>query len=1179
METFTPLKDVTRATFEARSTVPSSSKARVPYSEDEEYARLLSHERAARKHAERLADSHAKSTRVLEVSKTELVRKLLGMKIKLEKEEREKTKRMQAEPSSTMVIADMKKQIEVTRDELTESTHCLAEESRKSAIAAQELVTMNQTMRGLEEELRQTKQKLSETERSKHEVMIRSSNYDKWVRARESMSENRLASAEVQSANAQDLLSKLEERIAYLDRRDQVVHGASVPGVRGSARKVEKGGGHAPAAEDGEEGENKVPPPSSSSASKFSSYEDADKRAALRAQVLKNVDIAHDLHKSTRTEASFHVPNTVEHDGDLHMSEARTVLVDPNKLDPTVGAHMDYLTFKAFSSSEKLGARKTHSTDLGRASYVHQAQFASKKGPGHPIDQTVKDTHAAYNQFLKYNKFQTSDNVNATEKKLSDLVNENHQLKIGKEKAEIQQKAAVEELEDMREKLRVIRLENDQFKSLTNNQEQDLIGWKVKTFEEISTLDSNIRKAMDVAQDRIDERVSSSVLSKLVTAEEKIRKLSSCVENLNRHYKSDSKNLKELGQELKEREQVIEGQKQEMAEMAEKHKQDSLAVAEDLAEARKIKEEAATERKATRAKFKKDIGGLQLESNQLLDAFQQKLNEISIKAARVFVEADKKTNEFDTILGERGLDEALKTLVDEIDSEMKRSVEMSEKVISSAQESVKELSSKLSEIEAEKDRVSQELEEEKKERETVESAAKESEAKAESASKELAEAQESFNEKEAESKKALKEKEEKLQNTMEEASLLLQEVDELTERLVEKEKEMVAVQEEVEGAKKAKDSAEKELKTCKSSLEEAESFLKEEEEKSADMKATIKELKSTVETRDEEFESAKAASEEQVEKVTKELEEAKEEMEKATVQKDELSKELEETSVKLSEAEASCEEASSLIVELKQTHEKEKKELAENLELENQELHDQVLQATTSMKELEQRVEMEHHELESYEATMTTVKKEAEEAEIKSKEAEGKLKEFEAIAEQSQTELEEMKEQLRNANSQKQAAEERTATAISKLYDMESRVEYEKKRAEGVIQVVSQQLQLEGRGQTAALISDFARLRQQLEMEVDQVKRAELEERLDSLKLAMQYDEANTTSGSNTSFMQLENKLQTEKEIRKKLEGELKAALDKCVASEEENQMLLKEYEEVVEENKFLVSQIENLSK
>ena len=78
METFTPVPsaEVSRSSFEARSAVSSSSRARVPYSEEDEYARLLSHERAARKHAEKVADSHAKSTRVLEVSKTELVRKL-----------------------------------------------------------------------------------------------------------------------------------------------------------------------------------------------------------------------------------------------------------------------------------------------------------------------------------------------------------------------------------------------------------------------------------------------------------------------------------------------------------------------------------------------------------------------------------------------------------------------------------------------------------------------------------------------------------------------------------------------------------------------------------------------------------------------------------------------------------------------------------------------------------------------------------------------------------------------------------------------------------------------------------------------------------------------------------------------------------------------------------------------
>ena len=47
-----------------------------------------------------------------------------------------------------------------------------------------------------------------------------------------------------------------------------------------------------------------------------------------------------------------------------------------------------------------------------------------------------------------------------------------------------------------------------------------------------------------------------------------------------------------------------------------------------------------------RARYKKEVVGVQASANQALDSFQQKLSEISIKAARVFVEADKKTNAF-----------------------------------------------------------------------------------------------------------------------------------------------------------------------------------------------------------------------------------------------------------------------------------------------------------------------------------------------------------------------------------------------------------------------------------------------------------------------------------------------------------------------------------------------------
>lgn len=1168
-----------------------------PYSyvdSGEEYLRILTEERTARVHAERLADSHAKNSRVLEVSKTELVRKMLSMKIRMEKEEREKARKLQSEPSSLEVISDMKKQIEVTRGELTDSTHDLAEESRRSAIAAQELVNMNRTMRTLEEELRETKQKLSETERSKHEVMIRSTNFDKRVRAREALSENRLVSAEVQSANAQSLLEKLEERIAYLDRRDALGGGPQpTPGV-------------APAAAGTEDNENKVPPlahpeprlgsaekfyrssrpstsaPAPSAAKKPPPFVDPDRRAVYTQQVLKNVDLVQDLAKpgapGGQSQASFSVPNMVENDGDLHISEARTVLVDPRKLDPTVGAHMDYLTFKAFSAQDgRSRGAKSNASDLDRASYIHQRQFAARKdqalsiksGKASPaIDQTVKNTHAAYAQFSKYKKHQDTDNVSVAEKKLSALVNENHQLKVGKEKSDIQHKAAVEELEDLKEKLRVTRMENEHYRSISNNQEQDLIGWKVSTFEKIALLDTNVRKTLEDAQSGIEQKAKASIDAKLDQTEQRMKTLFSCVEALQARYKRESKNLQDKKSQAAALEETVESQKKEIREAEEKHEQHKLHVAETVASAKKLKAEAAEEKAAMSQKIRRTFADLQLSTSQSLEGFQHMLNEMSIKAARVFVEADRKTSDLDKVISESGYEESLRSIADGLDNQLKLSDEITERVLDQAKSSMEYglgLVSKLEEVEKAKTAVSLELEKEKKDRVEVEAIAAE-------ASRELEAAKEVHAKLTEETKKELDEKEEKLQNTISEASLLLQEVDELTERIVEKEKEVAVVQAEASQLTKTKEEAEKSLETCKAALGEAQA-------KTTSMEETVDTLKKTVEKKEEDLAAAREEVKSEVAKVAKDLEEEKDkEVEDMAEKIKTMKAELIVETMKLTEAEASCEEAGALIIQLKQTHEREKKEILESVEEETKTLQDKITKSDAQIKTLEDQIEMEQTELESYGDTIAEAEKLAEEAQAKSKDYEEKIAKAQAQAEGAIMEVETLREQLSNAVSQKQAAEERTATAISKLYDMESRVEYEKKRAEGVVQVVSQQLNMEGRGQTAALITDFARLRQQLETEVDQTKRAELEERLDSLKLAMQYDEADTTKG-NASFMQLENKLQTERDIRKRLEGELKTALDKCLANEEENQMLLKEYEEVVEENKFLVSQIENLSK
>lgn len=119
----------------------------------------------ARQYAQALADEHSKSVRVLEVSRGELVRKMLSMKIELERSERAREASTPlgvagAAPSAEQAVNDMRSEIQVTRSKLKDSNHTLAEESRKSAIAAQELLHMNRALRDREQELRTVQRQL-----------------------------------------------------------------------------------------------------------------------------------------------------------------------------------------------------------------------------------------------------------------------------------------------------------------------------------------------------------------------------------------------------------------------------------------------------------------------------------------------------------------------------------------------------------------------------------------------------------------------------------------------------------------------------------------------------------------------------------------------------------------------------------------------------------------------------------------------------------------------------------------------------------------------------------------------------------------------------------------------------------------------------------------------------------
>ena len=66
--------------------------------------------------------------------------------------------------------------------------------------------------------------------------------------------------------------------------------------------------------------------------------------------------------------------------------------------------------------------------------------------------------------------------------------------------------------------------------------------------------------------------------------------------------------------------------------------------------------------------------------------------------------------------------------------------------------------------------------------------------------------------------------------------------------------------------------------------------------------------------------------------------------------------------------------------------------------------------------------------------------------------------------------------ELADAKVRQGEAEQRAAQAVSSLYDMEQRIEYEKKRSDGVVHAISTQLNLTGQKNKAALLGDFARL-------------------------------------------------------------------------------------------------------
>ena len=156
---------------------------------------------------------------------------------------------------------------------------------------------------------------------------------------------------------------------------------------------------------------------------------------------------------------------------------------------------------------------------------------------------------------------------------------------------------------------------------------------------------------------------------------------------------------------------------------------------------------------------------------------------------------------------------------------------------------------------------------------------------------------------------------------------------------------------------------------------------------------------------------------------------------------------------------------------------------------------------------------------------------------------------------------------VQDLSAQRDQAEEKATTAKA----LEAKLEAEKMRSKRVVEQLSSQLVGQGRAKEASLAKELVRLQEALEMEADPGKKEEMEEKLAKIKRMMSDQDS---GGDRDSVLELQEKLQEERELRKKVEKDLAEALDMQLETQNETEQVLLEYEALVQENKALAARV-----
>ena len=1190
-------------------------------------------ERGARETLAHLAETQEKKIRVLEVSKQQLVRNLLAMRIELENVKSGNQK------SSADELERLQAQAEHDVLELEER---LAGEQEKNEVATSEIMSLNAELMRKEQELQYCKRTLDEVE---HE---RNTSLASTAKARQA--------AEVNAASAQHLLGVVEERAAFSERKQAFDQNGGFTADAKSAAPVER----------------RTSPLDMKRL--FMHATDDGSTPLPRFPESRDGVLAGTAPRRAGGGAEESPMQTLEPDGDLMLSEARKLMVTKD-LDVALSAHANYHKFKATKSNVE-GSPKTlealEPVDTTRLVHSKYAEFAA-------MVQAKTDR-----------SLETRAEIAGLEGRVEELVQQNEEMK-SRHANDMNSVASQKKIEALR-----LNETAEMCQSITAKFTvfQGSCLMKVQTLHnkiiDFDLLLEKLRRSQQLA-----DRRSKSAKSQVSSLTEKLKEKSAEYLSLQSDRESLSTRCKEHEAFIEKVLDDLKGSKVEVDElrrMAQESKNSNLGLqseAESLQQqyreaaenftakdsSRKAELNEAEERiaelqqelenqVATNADYRNNVSTQQEEASRLVAKLEA--SEESLAAAREELresvarfeddicalkgEGEQKSAEI-ADLGEAVAERDAKVL------EQDNLLSAQEDTLNKMEQDALDFAEKCSSLADANAALELQLLESQK---SLESANELSQAEASDAASTVAALESTLAERNsqlegqetllAEASKALDEERaviQQLQDTsknqedlLQEATLSLQaeraSVSELETRVSSQEallqEASQALDTEKSGAASAQEQLHEQLAHQEGLLREASEALDQEKAESSQLRdqlqsqdgllqqasqaldsdrdqaeATQNELRANVTAQEATIEEQHAdlvrerqnaaKLEEQVSTQETLLQQASEALENERRANHESQEQAAAQETAATE-QAAAQEA--LLAEAAHALDSERKrgvELSERIAA----LDDSVKVERSERESLAKELAAQENLLEAASAALETERKEVEEVvqqndeissilksvEVDLSETSEKLQAVEAECIEKKEEIEILNLRLEEADVACQSAAETVALATeqrasaqaqvadlsSQIVGFESKIQAEKKKSDRIVKQLSGQLVASGKSKEASIAQDLARMAKTLENTTDPSKREQLEERIQQLQLLL----GGNPSGGDRGLLAVENALEAERTRRQQVEKDLENALDRQFASQQETERMLEEFEVIVEENKILAEELRAL--